>query len=178
MTTGAIRQADERVHPIHIDWVDLASVPGLAGVPGRLGMTGIHGRDLVHDAEQLRVGQRVDDLLLLVEDHELVAGGMVDPTAALVSAGITVHRHPIPDFAVPTDRDAFRSTLAAMRELVAAGRSVVIACHGGLGRTGTFVACLLREGGLDAGAAIGLTRATRHGAIETGVQERFIGEWR
>jgi protein-tyrosine phosphatase len=178
MTRGTIGQMGKHVNPIYVDWVDLVSVPGLAGATGRLGMTGIHGRDLALDAEQLRVGQRVDDLLLLVEDHELVVDGLVDPAAALASAGITLHRHPIPDFDVPSDRDAFRASLAAMRELIASGRSVVIACHGGLGRTGTFVACLLREGGLDADAAIALTRATRHGAIETGVQERFIGEWR
>jgi Cyclin-dependent kinase inhibitor 3 (CDKN3) len=166
------------VSAIVVAWVDLESVPGLARSLGRLGMTGIHGRDLARDAEQLRDRDRVNDLLLLVEDQELIADGMVDPADALASAGIAVHRHPIPDFGVPSDRDAFQSTLEAMRSLVTAGRSVVIACHGGLGRTGTFVACLLREGGLDADAAIALTRATRHGAIETGVQERFIGEWR
>jgi protein-tyrosine phosphatase len=39
------------------------------------------------------------------------------------------------------------------------------------------VACLLRDAGLDAEAAIALTRATRHGAIENEAQERFVGEW-
>jgi protein-tyrosine phosphatase len=117
-------------------------------------------------------------VLLLVEDFELELSGVPDIATVMADAGIALHRHPVVDMQVPTDLATYRSTLEAVRDLLAAGRSVVIACHGGLGRTGTFVACLLRDGGLDADAAIALTRATRHGAIETGVQERFIGEWR
>jgi hypothetical protein len=152
--------------PIAVDWVDLAAVPGraagAAAAGARLGMTRLA------DARALRPEDGVDDLLLLVEDHELGGASF---------AGIEVHRHPIPDFGVPADPIAFRATLDRIRALLADGRSVVVACRGGRGRTGTVVACLLREAGLDGPAAIALTRATRPGAIETAAQERFIGEW-
>ena len=175
-------------HPIRVDWVDLSSVPGLAQVPGRLGMTflpgkrraglaGNHWRDLAADAERLRTVHGVDHLLLLVEDHELEASGVPDIAAAMATAGIALHRHPITDWDVPSDPDAFRATLDLVRGLLADGRPVVVACHGGLGRTGTVVACLLRDGGLDAESAIRLTRATRHGAIENATQERFVEAW-
>ncbi len=178
-------------HPIRVDWVDLGSVPGLTGsaaASGRLGMTflpgkrragiaGNHWRDLAVDAECLRA-DRTDDLLLLVEDHELEVSGVPDIAAALADAGIALLRHPIPDFGVPADAAAFRAVLDSVRGLLAAGRSVVVACHGGLGRTGTVVACVLRDGGLDAEAAMALTRAKRRGTIESAAQERFVEAWR
>jgi protein-tyrosine phosphatase len=178
-------------HPIRIDWVDLSGVLSLAGsvaAGGRLGMTflpgkrreglaGNHWRDLAADAEALR-REGADDVLLLVEDHELELSGVPGIAAAMASAGIALHRHPIPDFGVPADPGAFRSVLAMVRGLMADGRSVVVACLGGLGRTGTAVACFLREAGLDADASIKLTRATRHGTIEVAAQERFVEGWR
>ena len=59
----------------------------------------------------------------------------------------------------------------------AAGQTVVIACYGGYGRTGTVVGCLLRDAGLDGAAAIALARATRPGAVERPGQVTFVEEW-
>lgn len=173
--------------PIRVDWVELASVPGLAGASGRLGMTflpgkrreglyGKHWRDLAVDAAGLH-NHSVDDLLLLVEDHELRESGVADIGAALEKAGVVLHRHPIVDTSVPADRAALKSTLDKVRRLLADGRWVAVACHGGLGRTGTVVACLLRDGGLSAADAMALTRASRAKTIENVDQERFVEAW-
>jgi hypothetical protein len=45
------------------------------------------------------------------------------------------------DFWLPSDRDAFRDTLTELLERARSER-VEIACYGGLGRTGTALACL------------------------------------
>jgi atypical dual specificity phosphatase len=57
------------------------------------------------------------------------------------------------------------------------GHCVAVACRGGLGRTGTIVACLLRDAGLDGDEAVALTRASRHDTIERGSQVAFVHDW-
>jgi ADP-ribosylglycohydrolase len=174
-------------NPIRVDWVDLREVPGLATLPGRLGMTflpgrdeglgGQHHRDLVDDVRWLREGLAVDAFLLLVEDHELEL--LRIPTIADVMAthGIDLMRLPIRDTDVPADPVALSQTLDGVRARLATGESVVVACRGGLGRTGTVVGCLLRDGGLDGNAAIELTRASRPKTLENPEQERFVHSW-
>ena len=175
-------------HPIRVDWVDLAQVPGMASWPGRLGMTflpgkqyvgwtGGHWRDLEADAQRLREHWRVDALLLLVEDHELEMTGVPDIVETLHRHHIEVLRHPVRDLDVPDDPIAYRATLDGVRSRLRNGESVVVACRGGLGRTGTAVGCLLREGGLSGPDAVRLTRASRRNTIERGIQVVFVEGW-
>ena len=96
---------------------------------------------------------------------------------AMEAQGIDFIRHPITDGGVPADRSALRHTLDDLRARLAGGETIVVACRGGLGRTGTVVGCLLRDDGLDGDAAIELTRASRHGTIENADQERFVNDW-
>jgi protein-tyrosine phosphatase len=138
---------------------------------------GMHWRDLRADAARLRGELGVHDLLLLVEDHELEALGVSGIADALGERGIELLRFPIADAGVPSDRGALRLTLDDVLRRLRGGRSVVVACRGGLGRTGTIVGCLLRDGGLDTDAAIALTRASRRHTIENPTQERFISSW-
>jgi protein tyrosine/serine phosphatase len=172
-----------------VDWVDLSGVPGLREAKGRLGMTllpgrqgsgwsGDHRRDLDEDAGTLRDVHQANVLLLLVEDHELEQQKVTNIVAVMGQHGIEVIRHPIKDLGVPADPAAYRAVLDDLRARVADGDNVVVACRGGLGRTGTAVACMLVDSGLDAEAAIKLTRASRKGTIESAVQEDFIRGWR
>jgi protein-tyrosine phosphatase len=149
-----------------IDWVDLSSVPELRGTSGRLGMTWLE--------QVLRGLPGTDRLVLLVEDHELAMVGARDVGARLAGRGVVLVRHPIVDHDVPDDPVAFDQLLDDIRAWVRAGESVAVACYGGLGRTGTVVACVLGGAGLDANSAIRLTRSTRPGAIETAEQELFV----
>jgi ADP-ribosyl-[dinitrogen reductase] hydrolase len=149
----------------------------LPGKKGR-GLSGeVYDRDLGRDVRWLRRAHAVDAFVLLVEDHELATLGAADIAHVMTDAGVDLIRHPIQDTRVPTDRAALVRTLDAVRDRLAAGESVVIACRGGLGRTGTVVGCLLRDAGLDAEAAITLTRASRGHTIETSDQERFVASW-
>lgn len=178
-------------NPLRVDWVDVGAVPRLRGVAaagGRLGMTflpgkqregwtGLHWRDLRADAARLRGVLGVDTLLLLVEDHELVAARVPGIADTMAAAGVTLLRFPIVDMQVTPDREGLRSTLDDVLRRLVTGESVVVACRGGMGRTGTIVGCLLRDGGLDGEAAITLTRASRRSTIERDTQERFVQAW-
>ncbi len=153
------------------DWLDLALVPCLASGPGRLGMTGIRG------AANLTRADGIDRLVLFVEDPELAYAGVPNIDAILAAEGIDLVRHPIPDMGIPRDPPAFARLLDETRAAVTDGKTVVIACFGGFGRTGTAVACLLVDAGLTPEEAIGLTRETRPGAIERDVQLEFVRTW-
>ncbi len=81
-----------------------------------------------------------------------------------------------PDFGLPAD-DA--RTAAQIREAFSRARSgqvVEIGCAGGLGRTGTVLACMAVLAGVSASDAVSWVRRNyRAGAIETPEQERWIG---
>jgi hypothetical protein len=148
-------------------------------VPGKkdVGSAGKHDRDLARDVRWLRGAYDLGDLALLVEDHELGECQIPDIGDVMAAHGIGLIRHPIRDRGVPSDGPALRRLLDDIRDRVARGHNVAVACRGGLGRTGTVVGCLLRDGGLDGSQAIALTRDTRRNTIDRGVQERFVETW-
>lgn len=175
-------------HPLRVDWMDPDAVPASAGWTGRLGMTflpgkwsdgysGRHERDLDLDLDRLREHWRTDTFVLLVEDHELEWCKVPHIEPAMAAHGIELLRFPIVDGGVPTDTGAFGAFLGGIHVRLRAGERVVVACRGGLGRTGTLVGCLLRDAGLSGSAAIDLTRATRSATIENRMQEAFVMAW-
>ncbi|HZU87127.1 MAG TPA: dual specificity protein phosphatase family protein [Anaerolineaceae bacterium] len=59
---------------------------------------------------------------------------------------VSHQRHPIRDFGIPT-REEMDALLKALEGALAAGKHVYLHCWGGIGRTGTVVACyLVRQG--------------------------------
>ncbi|HUG48953.1 MAG TPA: ADP-ribosylglycohydrolase family protein [Candidatus Limnocylindria bacterium] len=173
---------------LRVDWVELATAPGLAQAPGALGMTflpgkrgagraGLHWRNLEADAATLRGVHQANTLLVLVEDHELESAGVRRLDAVMHSHDVELLRHPIVDGGVPPDAASYGVLLDGLRSRIEAGQRVVVACMGGLGRTGTAVSALLVDAGMDAESAIDLTRRTRPGAIENWEQEEFVRRW-
>ncbi|MDT0276495.1 protein-tyrosine phosphatase family protein [Blastococcus goldschmidtiae] len=78
------------------------------------------------------------------------------------------------DFGLPRDPAELRTALAAAWER-AAGERVEIACGGGIGRTGTALACLAVLDGVAAQDAVAFVRRHyRRRAVETRGQRRFV----
>ena len=72
------------------------------------------------------------------------------------------------------DAHAILASIAAARER----GDVAVACMGGVGRTGTVVACALVAAGWEAVDAIGEVRRLRHPtAVETPAQEAFVADF-
>jgi protein-tyrosine phosphatase len=159
------------VAPARIDWLELQGVPAFKDATGRLGMTAL-ARALA-----LRPEDAVDVLVLLVEDEVFVAWGAGGIASDLDGEGIRVVRHPIVDMGVPADPTAYAHMLGAIARDVRGGRTVLVSCLGGYGRSGTAIGCLLVDGGLGGDDAIEHVRAARPGAIETGAQEAFVRAW-
>ncbi|MER5324645.1 protein-tyrosine phosphatase family protein [Streptosporangium roseum] len=80
-----------------------------------------------------------------------------------------------PDFLLPRDHDLAVRHIRALHERARAGSAVEVACGGGIGRTGTVVACLAILAGLDPADAVAWTREHHHHrAVETLWQRRWV----
>ena len=84
--------------------------------------------------------------------------------------------HPLRDMTAPDAIFAadFFETQSSLLEYLRSGEKIAIHCKGGLGRSGTIGALLLRHLGFSAEKSIELVRKSRPGAIETKEQEDFI----
>ena len=109
---------------------------------------------------------------LLVNLH----GRPHDP-ARLRRHGLREVHLPVADFSAPSP-EQIECGVGAILEALAAGEAAAVHCGGGLGRTGTVLACYL-AGSEELGAeeAIGRVRATRPGSVETPAQLAAVHAW-
>lgn len=85
---------------------------------------------------------------------------------------IDVHL-PIEDFSVPEDTDAVEKALEAALKAAFAGKTLYIGCMGGWGRTGLFLALLVKALGIK--DPVGYVREHYHShAVETKMQKLYV----
>ncbi len=164
--------------------IDSVSVPGnrarigMTICPGKTYPWGRHGawhRDLATDLAVIE-GWGAHTLISLIEDHEFEALEVTGLGQAAQARGLVWRHWPIRDREIPDER--FEACWEAEIDTIAsdlqAGRSIVLHCMGGLGRTGTVAARLLTHFGLPASEAVRHVRAARPGTIETGPQLEYV----
>jgi len=79
-----------------------------------------------------------------------------------------------PDFGLPSDKDAARNAFIDLWQRAAEER-VEVACGGGVGRTGTALACLAVLDGVAPDEAVGFVRQRYHPrAVETRWQRSYV----
>jgi protein-tyrosine phosphatase len=161
---------------LRVDWLELDLESG----PGRVGLTILPGRQdwrrsVADDLATLRE-QGVDSVACLVPDAELERYGVAELPSAYAAAGFALLPLPL--------LDQKRASPAALAEAIAwieaevgKGRSVLIHCVGGLGRSGMVAAAWLRSRGVSADEALARVRAARGPrAVETAEQEACVRE--
>ena len=80
-----------------------------------------------------------------------------------------------PDFLVPLDPDQATRAVIELHMRAHRAQRVEVACGGGVGRTGTVIACLAVLAGVAPADAVAWTRATyRSRAVETPWQRRWV----
>ena len=84
-----------------------------------------------------------------------------------------------PDFRLPRDRDEAVLAIRDLHERARSGEAVEVACGGGVGRTGTVIACLAVLSGVDPADAVAWTREHHDPrAVETPWQRRWVAAFR
>jgi hypothetical protein len=80
-----------------------------------------------------------------------------------------------PDFGLPPDGGRAAAQISDAFARAKSGQVVEVGCLGGLGRTGTVLACMAVLAGVDSAEAVVWVRENyRPGAIETADQERWV----
>lgn len=172
-------------HPIDVLWIDPAAHAGsgrlgLSYAPGKRGRAPASGiewdRDLTADLDRLTEHHHVDVLVSLMEPFEYAELGIPSLFEEARARGIEVVHLPIADGRAPEHHRAaaVEVLLESARNDLAGGRSVVIHCRGGQGRTGMMAAALLTTYGHGAESAIGLVRAVQPRAVESPVQREYV----
>lgn len=111
----------------------------------------------------------VSAVACLLEDGQLPR----ELLGAYRAVGLAVLRFPIPDFGVPEDPQAFAAFLSKLLGCLVRGERVYVHCYGGLGRTGTVLACLLKAVG--EADPVAVTRRIYHpSALESEEQRHFV----
>ncbi len=120
----------------------------------------------------------IEVVVMLAEDWEVRELTGMDLKARYQQLGMTVIYAPIRDFSVPEPGDLqepIRKTLEAAR----AGKTIVIHCHAGWGRTGIFAACLAKVVfNLPAEKAVYWLRQYIPRAVENQVQYEFVSDFK
>jgi protein-tyrosine phosphatase/nicotinamidase-related amidase len=164
-----------RLDRLRVDWVD-------APVAGRIGITlcpGRRDRKRSLDADLAAIKNAgAACLITLLTSHEMQALGITDLPERVRALGIE-HRHvAIADGQVPS-ADVVTRLLADVVGLLRGGAKVVVHCRGGLGRSGTVAALVLRELGLSADEALlRVRRARGPWAVDPGRQEALVRGYR
>ncbi|MCC9620580.1 hypothetical protein LPB41_02650 [Thalassospira sp. MA62] len=114
----------------------------------------------------------------LMPDDEIGRDETQEILEMVTDAGITAHHLPICDYAKPDP--AFLAKWAVVSPILHAcldrGKTVVLQCLAGYGRSGTIAALLLIERGLSADDAIAEVRTINPESIESDAQRCFLIE--
>ena len=147
----------------------------IPGVAGRLFLTSMPGRyePLKESLDEL---VRCATLVVLTSDEEITEKspeyGRWLATRRL-DASPKVLRYSVRDFGVPADVAGFVSLAKQVGVQLVAGEEVVVHCAAGIGRTGTFAACVLVLLGLAEDEALQRVRVTGSGP-ETEAQQTLV----
>lgn len=176
-------------HPIRVDAIPVAGVPGRLGItfaPGKKDAEGAASwrafrwrRDLDVDLTDLRERWATNVLVSLMQVHEHDEVEIRDLYAAVERHGMRSVPFEVVDGSVPDpdDRHAFSALIEDLYAELAAGRNVTVHCKGGLGRSGMVAACVLVRAGVDPDAAIDVVRSHRRGSIQTFSQEEYVRDF-
>lgn len=131
--------------------------------------------DRFHELWPLYLEHGVELIVVLTEPAEYHVFAGMDLVSFYKGEGMEVVQFPIPDHGLPPDRKAFREVVRTVVDQGRQGRPIAVHCLAGIGRTGTFLACLAREDlGYSGWDAIHWVRKYVPGALENARQEQFV----
>ena len=152
-------------------WIDTT-------LPGRLAIAArpLGGGELDAAIADCR-SDGVDGIVRLLEPHEVHELKLAAQPDACARHGITLDDFPIPDRGVPANATKAAALARRLRDEIAAGRSILIHCRAGIGRSALIAAAVLVAAGVDQGAAFERIRAARHVTVpDTDAQRHWVDD--
>ena len=147
---------------------------GMTILPGRKD----RGRILSEDIKTIKEAS-IQNILCLLTETEFEEYGVSTLKKEYEKAGFKVKYVKITDQSVPS-KELMNDTLNWLDETISLQKKILIHCVGGIGRTGTVVACYLKKyEGYTSEEAIELVRKNRSPrAVENEQQEKFINDYK
>ena len=142
------------------------------------GLAGLWRRHLDDDLRRLREHYGTRLLVSLLEASEFEKLGTPDLLDRARAHGLETAWLPTVDGSAPNSMDDFLQLVEQILGNAREGRTVVIHCRGGLGRTGLAAACCLVAVGHAPPEAVRLVRKVRPGSVENQKQEAFVEAFR
>lgn len=120
------------------------------------------------------INNKVTCVVLLASDDECIRKTSMNLREMYTRAGMSVIHLPSQDYGVP-DEGELRNSVERAVQILQDGHNLAIHCSAGIGRTGTFAACLAKcARGVTGEQAIEWIRQLVPGAVETDEQERLV----
>lgn len=181
-TDRTLRTSED--YPIYVDFLPKRVVPlsGLLGMtiaPGKCnqGMRFHWCRNLSLDLARLRHDYGTNLLVTLLEAEEMVDLQIANLLQAVPTYGMKSRWFPIPDFGTPASMTGLSQLVEDILATLEGGRTTVVHCRGGLGRTGLVVASCLVALGYSPEEAFAQVRSARPGSVETLEQEAYVHQF-
>lgn len=135
-------------------------------------------RDTLDEWCQALAGLDVKHVVSFIGNGEVEDYGLQSEGMTLARYGIGFTHFPIDDYGAPSD-PTYPSLVADHFSRLRSGESVFAHCAGGVGRAGTFAACLLVADGMQADEAMQLVSQKRGvSSPETEGQRDFVRAFR
>jgi len=133
------------------------------------------GGDWLDDEIKGWRASRVHTVISLLMPDEVDDLGLNEEAAHCKAEGIAFISFPIADRGVPRSREQAQKLLRSLEKALAAGKSVVIHCRQGLGRSALIAAGLLVLGGTKPEEAFACLSASRGSSVpETREQQKWV----
>ena len=137
--------------------------------PGR--KKGRWDRSIDNDLETIRNEHHADVIVTLLTQQDLVDIQAINLLDGIKQKGIQSIHFPIRDKFIPEDIETFTQLVLGIVELLHTGKTVIVHCNGGKGRTGLVVAAvLIAYQNSSVAEALNIIRAARPGCLYNPLQ--------
>ena len=146
---------------------------------GRLGIVPRpRGADWLDDETRAWREAGIDVVVSLLEPDEEADLDLTGESRSSTASGLVFHAFPIADRSIPSSPEAAAAVSEEIVDALRSGKTVVVHCRQGIGRSAMMVAAVLIAGGLTAETAVNVIRQSRGLDVpETQAQRQWISDF-